>query len=82
MPNFVTPAGVVLAAVQVWVPRALRHRRKANRPAEILKAHHATKSRWSKTCQRTMDHGSSPRLYATRSRSMSSTSPPREKSSG
>ena len=48
MPNFVTPAGVVLAAVQVWVPRALRHRRKANRPAEILKAHHATKSRWSK----------------------------------
>jgi hypothetical protein len=27
MPNFVTPADVVLAAVQVWVPRALRHRR-------------------------------------------------------
>ena len=45
MRNFVTPAGVVLAAVQVWVPRGLRHRRKANRPAEILKAHHARDGR-------------------------------------
>jgi hypothetical protein len=45
------------------------------------KAHHAA-YRDGRNPSRNMDHGSSPRLYTTRSRSISSTSPPKLKSSG
>jgi hypothetical protein len=74
-------------AIQPWrmypavsVKRS-KTKKRQNRPGEILKGAPRCMVETVETRQRNTDHGCRPRLYTTRSRSISSTSPPKLKSS-
>ena len=76
------PRRRLLAAVSSSFSQTLDPAKRQNRSGKNHRRRTTLHIETVETRQRNMDHGSSPRLYAARSRSISSTSPPKLKSSG
>ena len=73
------PRRRLLAAVSSSFSQTLDPAKRQNRSGKIIEGAPRCILQTVETRQRNMDHGSSPRLYAARSRSISSTSPPKLK---